>query len=156
MEEYRGKVRELIEPLAEDAAKEVELGIFNAAIQHCEDKQIVRRWKNPLFREVYKMYWRKTDYNLRRNPELLKQYAPQKIAELKHQDMAFEKWADIVKRRQLKEEHANKEIAPTTSLFTCQRCKSKNCDYTQMQIRSADEPMTTFVRCIDCHFRFRC
>ena len=41
-------------------------------------------------------------------------------------------------------------------LFTCQRCKSKNTSYYQMQTRSADEPMTTFVTCHNCDKRWKC
>ena len=37
-----------------------------------------------------------------------------------------------------------------SSLFTCGRCKKKECTYYQLQTRSADEPMTTFVSCLIC------
>jgi transcription elongation factor S-II len=33
----------------------------------------------------------------------------------------------------------------TTDMFKCSNCKKRNCSYYQMQTRSADEPMTTFV-----------
>ena len=35
-------------------------------------------------------------------------------------------------------------------MFSCGKCKSKECTYTQLQTRSADEPMTTFVYCMAC------
>ena len=38
---------------------------------------------------------------------------------------------------------------------TCRRCKSKWTDYYQMQTRSADESMTTFVRCLKCNKRWK-
>ena len=41
------------------------------------------------------------------------------------------------------------------STFTCGKCKSKNCDYYQLQTRSADEPMTTFVTCMNCNNRYQ-
>lgn len=34
-----------------------------------------------------------------------------------------------------------------TDLLKCGKCKKRNCTYNQMQTRSADEPMTTFVLC---------
>jgi transcription elongation factor S-II len=37
-----------------------------------------------------------------------------------------------------------------TDMFTCGRCKQKKCTYTQLQTRSCDEPMTTFVTCTVC------
>jgi transcription elongation factor S-II len=42
------------------------------------------------------------------------------------------------------------------SLFTCGRCKSTKTTSTQKQTRSADEPMTVFVLCINCGKRWKC
>lgn len=39
------------------------------------------------------------------------------------------------------------ESGEVTDLFFCYKCKQKNCRYRQLQTRSADEPMTTFVFC---------
>jgi len=43
-----------------------------------------------------------------------------------------------------------------TDQFRCGKCKSRRCKYYQMQTRSADEPMTTFVTCVNCnnHWKF--
>lgn len=40
-------------------------------------------------------------------------------------------------------------------MFTCGKCKSKKTHYYQMQTRSADEPMTTFVTCLNCDHRWK-
>lgn len=42
-----------------------------------------------------------------------------------------------------------------TSLLKCGKCKKNNCTYHQMQTRSADEPMTTFVLCNECGNRWK-
>jgi len=42
------------------------------------------------------------------------------------------------------------------SLFTCGRCKSIKTTSTQKQTRSADEPMTVFVFCLNCGKRWKC
>jgi transcription elongation factor S-II len=39
--------------------------------------------------------------------------------------------------------------------FKCGKCKSKKTDYYQMQTRSADEPMTTYVTCKACGNRWK-
>ncbi|KAL3940645.1 MAG: hypothetical protein SGBAC_004852 [Bacillariaceae sp.] len=44
----------------------------------------------------------------------------------------------------------------TASLFTCGRCKSVKTTSTQKQTRSADEPMTVFVLCLNCGNRWKC
>jgi transcription elongation factor S-II len=44
----------------------------------------------------------------------------------------------------------------SASLFTCSRCKSVKTTSTQKQTRSADEPMTVFVLCLNCGKRWKC
>ena len=41
-------------------------------------------------------------------------------------------------------------------MYPCIRCKSKYVDYTERQTRSADEPMTVFLRCLNCEKRWKC
>ncbi|CAO3631282.1 unnamed protein product [Mucor hiemalis] len=43
-----------------------------------------------------------------------------------------------------------------TDMFKCGKCGGRKCTYFQMQTRSADEPMTTFVTCVLCanHWKF--
>ena len=42
-----------------------------------------------------------------------------------------------------------------TDLFKCRKCKSNDCSYFQLQTRSADEPMTTYVWCYGCGNRWK-
>ncbi|KAH8410305.1 hypothetical protein KR009_011008 [Drosophila setifemur] len=42
-----------------------------------------------------------------------------------------------------------------TDLLKCAKCKKRNCTYNQLQTRSADEPMTTFVMCNECGNRWK-
>ncbi|ORD95161.1 TFS2 [Enterospora canceri] len=42
------------------------------------------------------------------------------------------------------------DIQAETTMFKCSKCKKNKCRYYQMQTRSCDEPMTTFVRCTEC------
>jgi transcription elongation factor S-II len=42
-----------------------------------------------------------------------------------------------------------------TDLIQCKRCKQNNCAYTEVQTRSADEPMTLFVFCKNCGHRWK-
>lgn len=42
-----------------------------------------------------------------------------------------------------------------TDMFQCGRCKQKKCTYSQLQTRSCDEPMTTFVTCTVCGHRWK-
>ena len=42
-----------------------------------------------------------------------------------------------------------------TDLLKCGKCGQRNCTYNQVQTRSADEPMTTFVLCNACGNRWK-
>ena len=71
--------------------------------------------------------------------------------------MKPERWKKMLER---KNEMENNRYAPrltaNTDNFTCRKCKSNECSYYQLQTRSADEPMTTFVTCISCGNRWKC
>ncbi|KAL4401416.1 transcription elongation factor TFIIS [Malassezia pachydermatis] len=42
-----------------------------------------------------------------------------------------------------------------TDAFQCGKCKKRKTRYYQMQTRSADEPMTTFVTCVNCNNKWK-
>ena len=50
----------------------------------------------------------------------------------------------------------NEALRGVEGFFTCGKCKSKKTTYYQLQTRSADEPMTTFVSCLNCGKRWKC
>ncbi|KAI5181410.1 transcription elongation factor S-II [Nematocida sp. AWRm80] len=60
-----------------------------------------------------------------------------------------------IQKRSLLDSIIAKEEAET-DMFFCNRCKERKCTYRQLQTRSADEPMTTFVHCVVCdnHWKF--
>ena len=72
-------------------------------------------------------------------------------------EMFPEMWKSILdkkeKRDQLKYEKRS-EIA--TNLYRCGKCGKSQCSIYQLQTRSADEPMTTFVTCLNCDKRWKC
>lgn len=47
------------------------------------------------------------------------------------------------------------KIEAETDMFKCGKCKETKTTYYQLQTRSADEPMTTFVRCVVCNNRWK-
>jgi len=89
-------------------------------------------------------------------------YPPEKVPKLSAEDMASdEKNAARAKMRQdamdaIDEGWAQKHGATRISgMFTCGRCKGTRTTYFQMQTRSSDEPMTTFVTCLQCNNRWK-
>ena len=74
-----------------------------------------------------------------------------------HVDMCPERWKDILDNQKERNKYLYEvDKALATDAYTCGRCKKKECTYYQMQTRSADEPMTTFVTCLNCGKRWRC
>ena len=71
-----------------------------------------------------------------------------------------EQWKDLLKKKKIRDDNKYKNTMKISSDFTCSRCKkngevSDQCTYYQLQTRSADEPMTTFVTCLNCGKRWR-
>lgn len=139
----------------------IEKGAFNSVIQEATFKNIVKKWDNPYFVLLYKNKIRSILSNLHnkhiKTSLTNKTVKPHEIAFMSHQDMCPEKWERHI---EIKKQHLENLYAPkidaNTDDFTCRKCKSKKCSYYQLQTRSADEPMTTFVTCIDCGNRWKC
>jgi transcription elongation factor S-II len=91
-----------------------------------------------------------------KNVELLEQLksgeiTPQTLAFMTHQEMNQMRWKELIEQKIKRD--ANKyttNIQASTDMFTCRKCKSKRCTYYELQTRSADEPATIFVTCLDC------
>jgi len=65
------------------------------------------------------------------------------------------KWK-ILKDKRLKEiKNENNQKVATTDLYKCNKCHKRECTYFQLQTRSQDEPMTTFITCNNCGTRWK-
>ena len=77
---------------------------------------------------------------------------PDSLASMKPHELNPDKYKHIIEKKAY--EHSQKK-QKGTSIFSCKKCKQSNCDVVQRQTRSADEPATTFVTCLECNFSFR-
>ena len=140
----------------------LEKGILNYSIDVSNKQNIVKKWDNELFVIIYTERLRTIMFNLQKNDTLLSQIKnkvikPHKLAFMTHQEMNPEKWNPLIEDKKIRDKNMyNPQIDANTDNFTCGKCKSKRCSYYQLQTRSADEPMTTFVTCIDCGNRWKC
>lgn len=83
---------------------------------------------------------------------------PSRLATMTAEEMASNEMKRL--REQFKKEAINDAQLATvqgtqTDLLKCGKCKKRNCTYNQIQTRSADEPMTTFVLCNECGHRWK-
>ena len=76
---------------------------------------------------------------------------PQTYAFMTHQEMKPEIWKELIEKKStIDATKFDTNITARTDMFTCGKCKSKKCTYYTMQTRSADEPETIFITCLDC------
>lgn len=81
---------------------------------------------------------------------------PEALAELSAVELCPARWkASIEKIIEAEKKLYSKDQSAAIFMW-CSGCKKKTkCDYYQMQTRSADEPMTTFVTCLECDRRWK-
>jgi transcription elongation factor S-II len=139
----------------------IEKGIFNWTVQHASKNNIVKKWSNPFFVTLYIDHLRSVYINLKK-PDVSSaiisgNIKSQDIAFMTHQEMCPEKWKQLIEDKKVRDKQKYEpNIEASTDNFTCNKCKSKKCTYYQLQTRSADEPMTTFVTCLECGKRWKC
>jgi transcription elongation factor S-II len=133
----------------------LEKGVFNYSLKEATSKKLIKKWENPAFVQVYLDRLRTIYINLK-NEDILamlksKELLPQTFASMTHQEMNPNHWKLLIEQKIKRD--ATKfvtNIKASTDMFTCKKCKSKRCTYYELQTRSADEPATIFVTCLDC------
>jgi transcription elongation factor S-II len=133
----------------------LEKGIYNFAIKEANQRKIIKKWENPHFTQLYVDRLRSIYINLKM-PDLLEQIKhreikPENVAFMTHQELNPEHWKEYIERK-IKRDSSKytTNIEASTDMFTCKKCKSKKCTYYELQTRSADEPTTVFITCLDC------
>ena len=160
---FRKEIKKYIFSKVQDdkIANNVEKSIFNFSIKKAIEMKVVRKWDNESFVIIYMNKFKMIFHNLKNDiiVEKLKQNVikPHEVSFMTHVELLPEKWKQEIQDKKLRLE--NKffpKIEASTDNFTCGKCKSKACTYYQLQTRSADEPMTTFVTCTQCGNRWKC
>ncbi|XP_046883466.1 transcription elongation factor A protein 1 [Hypomesus transpacificus] len=159
----RIKCREMLSNALQTGDDHIAIGAdcdeLGAQIEEC----IFHEFKNTDMK--YKNRVRSRISNLKdvKNPNLRKtvlcgNVSPERMAKMIAEEMASDELKEM-RKKQTKDAVRDHQLATTsgtqTDLFTCGKCKQKRCTYTQVQTRSADEPMTTFVFCMDCGNRWK-
>jgi DNA-directed RNA polymerase subunit M/transcription elongation factor TFIIS len=144
----------------EDQGK-LELSIFQSALLDADIKYVVKHFDNSLFQICYKNATRRILSNLDPtnyvgNTHLLTKLQ-QGDLEIEHLgtmscvDYSPGLYTTIRDRMLLREQQqleGNKAMA--TDMFKCGRCHKREATFYELQTRSADEPMTKFITCVNC------
>jgi DNA-directed RNA polymerase subunit M/transcription elongation factor TFIIS len=169
---FRTNIRSKIHDIIRDECKEnildgeiisgnIEKSIFNYAIKESTIKNIVKKWSNEYFVHLYKDKLRSVYFNIKSDTIFMKSIIkgdidPKLVAFMTHQDINPARWNEIIKRKTIRDESKlSNGVKANTSLYTCKKCKSKNCTFYEAQTRSADEASTIFVTCLNCGKNFK-
>ena len=127
--------------------------VFTKAREQAEAACVIPDWSDSSFVTLYMNILRSAFMNLpRRGNQAVAGFAAKS-----HPEMLPDRWAALMEEKDMRDKRRyGPAMTANTDNFTCGRCKSKNCSYYQLQTRSADEPMTTFVTCVDCGNRWKC
>ena len=163
-ETFRVNVRNQLNKFLSDEknSTNLEKGIYNFALKEATTRKVIKKWDNPYFVQIYKDRLWSIYSNLKKNTSLIENVKngnikAHTIAFMTHQEMDVERWRTLIDAKIKRDKHKfESTIEAATDTFTCRKCHKNQCTYYQMQTRSADEPMTTFVQCIPCGNRWKC
>jgi len=144
----------------------LEVCIYNGSLKEAQRHNIIRSWGYPLFVHVYKMHARHIASNFNpasyvENKELFERFQQgevtfEDIAKMDTYELFPSRWKEQFEQQQIREKRqleGNRSMA--TDMFLCTRCHKRECTYYEMQTRSADEPMTIFITCLNCNKHWR-
>ena len=167
--DIRSIVKQKFERLFKDPElqKELEIGIYNYSIQEAEKKSVVKKWENPDFREIYLFKALSLISNLDKDSYIKNHSLMERVIQhkIKPYDLAFmtpeqlfpERWETVVNEKTEQNKYKFEERTEiATDIYRCSKCGQRKCTFYQLQTRSADEAMTTFVTCLNCKNRWKC
>lgn len=146
-----------------ETAKEFEEYILHSVVDLAKKDGYEVDWSNRTFWNMYRnraisLYenLKGLDSYVNNNQKLLEKIKSgeltlKAVAEMSPIDLCPSRWKESIEKI-IETEKKLYSTQKNASIFMwCSGCKKKTkCDYYQLQTRSADEPMTTFVDCLEC------
>lgn len=166
-EEFRKNVTNKIDELLKNRnfSTNLEKGIYNYALKEATNRNLIKKWDNIYFVQIYNDRLRTIYFNIKNTKNFKKmiddsinnknKMKAHEFAYLTHHEMDPKRWEKLLSEKAKRDEKKYERTQKVSSEFTCRKCKSKDCTYYQMQTRSADEPMTTFITCENCGNRWK-
>lgn len=145
--------------------KEVERHIFNYSIKKCIEINVVPTWdiyhKKIYINKARSLYTNLVPNNYINNKRLLlrvknREFTPEKLVNMNSQELFPEHWKQLIDEKYKRDKvlyETKKESM--TDQFKCAKCKGRETCYYELQTRSADEPMTIFITCLNCGNRWK-
>jgi transcription elongation factor S-II len=152
-------------PKDDPLCTDLEKCIVRHAMRQAHETGQEAAWDNHKYTNIYKHKYLALRSNIRENPKLVDHLVSRKVSVLDIVDMRPEELCPTGRYARQMEERIHKELRKESNareaknqegFFTCNRCRSNKTTYYQLQTRSADEPMTTFVSCLNCDKNWKC
>ena len=148
-----------------ELSKKIENSIYNYTINQSEIKGIEPSIEDKYFKRIYvnkiiTLYNNLDENCYVENKSFLKRlinndFDIDQIAFLSPQEINKEHWKKYLDRQNANDEFLySRTMGIRTNEYKCRRCKENICTYYQLQVRCSDEPMTTFVNCLNCGKRW--
>ena len=167
--EFRQMVRNKIDTLLDmpKKSRNIEISIFNYAIKEAKQRKLLRKWTNKNFVLLYTDKFRSVWFNLNSdtyvgNNEFIENIKSgivdtRKVGSMTHQEMNPSGWSELIEKKMKRDKNKyTVDKSGASKEFKCRKCGKRETNYYQVQTRSADEPMTTFVTCLNCGNYWRC
>ncbi|XP_054593966.1 transcription elongation factor A protein 2 isoform X2 [Nothobranchius furzeri] len=159
----RNKSRELLVAALQTGDDHKAIGVDCENLAAQIEEQIFQEFKSTDMKYKSRLRSRISNLKDQKNPDLRRNVlcgniSSQRIACMTAEEMASAELKQIreaLTKESIREHQLSKVGGTETDMFVCSKCRGKNCTYTQVQTRSADEPMTTFVVCNSCGNRWK-
>jgi DNA-directed RNA polymerase subunit M/transcription elongation factor TFIIS len=122
-------------------------------------------WDNHKYSNIYKHKFLALQKSIKENPSLKENIIKKKlktkdVIEMRPEQLCpdglYAHEMEVKIHKDLRKEYLKKENQNQDGFFKCGRCKSMKTTYYELQTRSADEPMTVFVSCLNCDRNWKC
>jgi DNA-directed RNA polymerase subunit M/transcription elongation factor TFIIS len=152
----------------------IETSIYDYSVQDASRKNVVNTLTNQQFMIIYNSRLKSLFTNINKQKDLENviesngdvdetidktfyqkiidgEFTSKQLSEITHIDMEYKRWKTKLSKKAIKDNnmYVNKAKA-STNMYVCGKCKSRECTYYEMQTRSADEPTTVFLTCLNC------
>lgn len=144
-------------------SRNIEYSCYNYSIDNSIAKSIIPSWENPFFINIYlnkskNLYLNLDKSSYIKNNDFLKiikkkNYDLSQIAYISPQEIFPSIWKYYIDENKKKESIIKAcEEESATNKFLCpnKNCRARKAVYREAQTRSADEPMTIYIRCLVC------
>ena len=147
--EIRDKIyRELIKLFDTNIATRIEKSIFDFSNDYAETNDsifLLNQIYNSKSEEILTVIGKNLKYiidGIKNNT-----INPNNIAFMKPSELNIEKYADIIKKKEIDNMLSK---VKSTNAFECKKCKKSKTTVVEKQIRAGDEPATQFITCLEC------